>query len=666
MARASGSGVISGLHVRSFALARGQTIRISAGHGLTPSGDIVMLSDQHDVPLLDLPLSRQLDAAMGLREEPRVPLGRRTGLFVLALRSVEFTSNPIAAYPRSITGRRTVEDGDIIEATAITLIPYPDKSGAATLSDARRAVAKEIFTEEPKGLPQDALPLAMIAVDRGTVRWIDTAMVRRETGTDSGVQVAFGGRHRAIAEAHILQHQAHLADILSEAQARGLPPRFAASQYFSALPPAGQLPALSLQPDEFGFSQFYFPPSVDVDIAFVPQDEIGALVEESLVLPPIDLQANAEELDSTAIVIMIPVSRQQFQRFNNSLSVTTMPVTADPATGKAKAGFDLLSQLVTKRRKLAEASERDEEIAAADEAEKLKIKAWHAAFQEAISGLTISEETPPLLWYTRRRAVAQQSKVVGVAVAVSGDDIVIEAKVNENIERLGLSDRLKALNEGATPQASARIMALLGSRALSRSDILTAAAIADLEKVAKGEFEERPTLPVFERPTPAVVERPSLRPDLAIARPSAAIGRASSLRTISPSILGRLQPASAAFATARAGLSRAAIATALGTSTAARTDTKLKLGEGEIMDVANDYSSPMLGEGLEKLDKVLGEEWPAPKGTIWLGESGKALNIDTAFRTTSTGNIKEFAEIIKKTVEDQNSEMIDKMLEKMR
>ena len=79
-----------------------------------------MLNQRRDVPLLDLPLSRQLDAAMGLREEPRVPLGRRTGLFILALRPVEFTANPIAAYPRSITGRRTIEDGDIIEATAIT------------------------------------------------------------------------------------------------------------------------------------------------------------------------------------------------------------------------------------------------------------------------------------------------------------------------------------------------------------------------------------------------------------------------------------------------------------------------------------------------------------------------------------------------------------------
>src|SRR6188768_4504494 len=40
MARASGAGIISGLQIRSFSLARGQTIRIEPGVGLTPAGDV--------------------------------------------------------------------------------------------------------------------------------------------------------------------------------------------------------------------------------------------------------------------------------------------------------------------------------------------------------------------------------------------------------------------------------------------------------------------------------------------------------------------------------------------------------------------------------------------------------------------------------------------------
>ena len=71
----------------------------------------------------------------------------RTGLFVLALRPVEFTANPIGAYPTSITGQRTVEDGDVIEATAIVLVPWTD-DGATDALDARRGrAARAIFVE---------------------------------------------------------------------------------------------------------------------------------------------------------------------------------------------------------------------------------------------------------------------------------------------------------------------------------------------------------------------------------------------------------------------------------------------------------------------------------------------------------------------------------------
>src|SRR3954471_20312614 len=74
MARASGTGIIEGLEVRNQPLTTGQTIRIQPGLGLTPSGDLVMLSQVRDVPLMDLPSTRQLDAALGLSAEPRVPV----------------------------------------------------------------------------------------------------------------------------------------------------------------------------------------------------------------------------------------------------------------------------------------------------------------------------------------------------------------------------------------------------------------------------------------------------------------------------------------------------------------------------------------------------------------------------------------------------------------
>ncbi|MBO0749317.1 MAG: hypothetical protein J2O44_02655, partial [Porphyrobacter sp.] len=346
IARAGGSGVISGLTVDDVDSVGGTSLRIAAGHGVTPTGDLVMLTDTIAVPVMDLPTTRQLDAAMGLSADPRVPLTSQSGLFVLGLRAVEFTANPIAAYPRSITGRRTVEDGDIIEATAITLVPFPDTSGAANAADARRAVARQIFGSAPSGIPQNILPIAMVALDRGSVQWVDVAMVRRELGANSGVQISLGGRPRAQAEAQVLQHRTHLLDVLLDNQARAMPPVFPASQYFSLLPPAGQVPAASVVPDTDGFQQFYFPPPIAADLAFVPSDEIAALVDEALALPPIDLQASADDLNGTGVVIVVPVSRADFQRYSTSLPATSTAVNADPSAGLSRPALDMLSALV--------------------------------------------------------------------------------------------------------------------------------------------------------------------------------------------------------------------------------------------------------------------------------------------------------------------------------
>lgn len=668
MARSGGSGVISGLRVRSLAQVRGQTLRISPGVGLTPSGDVVMITQQRDVPLLDLPLTRQLDAALGLRQEPRVSLGRRTGIFILALRAVEFTANPIAAYPRTITGKRTVEDGDIIEATALTLIPFPETGGAANLTAARRSLAKQIFTGQPNGLPQDALPLAMIAVDRGTIRWVDVAMVRRETGTDSGVQVAFGGRPRAISEAHLLQHRAHLDDVLAEFVNRGLPPVFPAAHAFAALPPAGQLPAAAVQPDEFGFRHIYFPPTLDADIAFVPTDELGALVEESLALPPIDLEAQAADLDATGVLVLVPVSRARFQRFSQALGGTAMSLAGDPGAGATRPALDLISRLAAKRRKLIEAQERDSEAEARRQSEELKVKAWHAAFHEAVAALPQERGRPPLLWYTRRRTVAYQTRLAGVGVAVSGDDIVIGAVVNANLERLKLDKRVAKLSGSATPQATARMISLLGSAAVAGSDILTAAVVADLERVAKGEPIPEMTTVATTPPSTRAESRDGIKPLMtASANSVRPINVMLAANVFSAEMRDTVTSASARsnLGAARAGLERAAMAKAIGISAVMRPDTPLNLGEGEVMDVAEDYSDARVGEGLARLDSALGVEWPDPKIAIWLGESGKALAIDAAFRGVPGERLKDFAELMRDSADKKDSEAIYRLLEKM-
>lgn len=484
LARAGGVGVIAGLRVGLTGAASGQQLTISAGHGVTPSGDLVLVTSLRKVAPLDIPAVERLDASLGLRREPRLPLGRRTGLFILALRPVEFTANPIAAYPTSITGQRQIEDGDVIEATAISLIPYPETGGAATLEEARRTVARQLFLGDAQGLPQNALPLAMVAFDRGAVRWIDEAMVRRETGADTPLQVALGASSRALAEAFVVQHRRHLRDVVRERRSAGLPDGFAAAQYFAALPAAGQMPAAAITPDPLGFLQFWFPPAVNVDVSFVPSDEIAAIVDESLALPPIDLMGNPEDLDATGVLVLAPVTRQRLQRFEQALRSLSIGAVADPAQGIRRAPANLLAAMQARRSKLIEARTRDAEANLRSAEADAEIKAWHAAWSEAVAAIPANEDHCPMLWYVRRRAVASRSQVAGIAVALAGNDERLSSDVRIHIANLEEEESLASLESRSTHFAAARIFAFLGAPRIISSRLLTRAVLSDLKKMS--------------------------------------------------------------------------------------------------------------------------------------------------------------------------------------
>src|SRR5262245_50755400 len=74
LARATGTGVVAGLQVRLLDGTVGRTIEIAAGQGITPAGDLVLITTTRQVSLDDLPASERLDTALGLRVRPAVPL----------------------------------------------------------------------------------------------------------------------------------------------------------------------------------------------------------------------------------------------------------------------------------------------------------------------------------------------------------------------------------------------------------------------------------------------------------------------------------------------------------------------------------------------------------------------------------------------------------------
>lgn len=472
LGRAGGAGVVNGLLVMAGDTA--SSIRVKAGHGVTPLGEIVVLPKSLVLDLVDILEIQRLDAAFGLIQIPRAPARNRSGLYIVALRPVEYTANPIASYPTSITGTRSVEDGDIIEAVAVTLVPYAD-AGEPNEPDLRRAqVAREIFIDDGwRGLPAGVLPLAMLALERGVVKWVDSFMVRREVGAEHGDVLGLGFAPRALREAHLLQYDHHLSEVLRGRDA-GNGGKFAASEYFRALPPAGRMPAAAIDPRDF--TQTYFPAEVDVDLSIIPEDELSALLEESLLLPPIDLTLKGEQLESTSVLALIPVPRQNMRFLINTLKSLSRPLRpAAPGLVARRKPLEVLQGLRLPR--LPMLAIRPEDLV-------------DSAWRKALVGTD-------MLWYVRRRNLQYKSEVAGIGVRVLRDEFAEEEALGNTLKELKLTTRVSNVKKRGSTAADAEIVSLLASPKFALSKTLMHGAICELE--AKEKVNRASALKVSER-----------------------------------------------------------------------------------------------------------------------------------------------------------------------
>jgi hypothetical protein len=311
LGRAAGAGVVEGLEVTRGA--RATEVAIRAGLGISPSGTSVILASDVVVDLLSLRNAELLDAQLGLRRKSTYASRVRSGAFVLCLRPVEYTANPRRGYPTSLEGERVSEDHDIVEATAITLVPWPSSGGDADAL--RSALVREVFVEQrARGLRADLVPLAIVYLDGVSVRWLDMHLVRRSLSAESDDLLGLGRAARSVRMAHVQQYREHLRDVLARTGTRSLN----AADQFEVLPPVGELPAQALNRSEF--TESFFPATLEVDLSIIPDDELPLLVEESLMLPPLDLTADEATLAATSIVVLVPVARARFRTFKQALA----------------------------------------------------------------------------------------------------------------------------------------------------------------------------------------------------------------------------------------------------------------------------------------------------------------------------------------------------------
>ncbi|MBE7384882.1 MAG: hypothetical protein F6J95_026145 [Leptolyngbya sp. SIO1E4] len=420
LSRTGSTGIVQGLMV-TRAVDQGATVvRLSPGHGITPGGELVLVPEATSVDLADVAQIQRLNTRFGLSQIPQAPPRSRTGLFVLALRLVEFTANAIAAYPTRIDGDRSLNDGDIIEATAITLIPFPDSGTEAELDRRRSQIARQIFVEAAApGMPSNVLPLAMVALERGSiVRWVDPFLVRREVGTETDTVLTLGMAPAVLREAHLMQYEQQLQDVLEQ---RGNQ-TFAATDYFDALPPAGPLPVGAINSADF--TQTYFPPEMDVELSVIPVDELPLLLEESLLLPPIDLTVEAEALESTAVVVLIPAVRSQIAQLRNQLTSIARPLLASTIGLLARRKpLEVLQGLARDRANRLDRFTGSPIVLPTPTPESIEDAAWRNQLAQVANA-------GGLLWYVRRRNLTALASESGFSFAVGGgseDDVADEA-----------------------------------------------------------------------------------------------------------------------------------------------------------------------------------------------------------------------------------------------
>ncbi|MEA5463929.1 hypothetical protein [Leptothoe sp. PORK10 BA2] len=490
--RLSGFGVLQGLEVSRPTGTGDQLeafqVAIAPGCGVTPSGESVILENPLTISLANTARIEMLNAAFGVGEAIRDPARSQTGLFILGLRLVEYSDTLIASYPTSSTGpgNITSQFGEIVEATAVTLVRYSNLEGERL----RSQIARDIFVNETvPNLPANLLPLAMVALDQGAVRWIDNFLVRRDLGSTAQGTLGLNTVPRALRSAHLLQYDQQLREIEPTATAG-----FSAASYFDTLPAAGRLPKSAVNPADF--SQRYFPAEVTVELTVAPTDEIAALVEDSLALPPIDLQDSPAEFETLSLLLIIPMTRQQLYSFRQDLAAATVP----PPTPSPQPIFQPIFQpglrrpltlaapgLIAKRNPLEKLSRLNQSVLPILPPANPVDSLWRTALANAAE-----------LWYIRQRNIPYQADIVGTTIPLASDDASVESNLIDRLDRLNLSERFSDLRTSTLGRAD--VVSLLSSPQISRSELLLRSTLNELENAPIETPSGDPTVPPTERP----------------------------------------------------------------------------------------------------------------------------------------------------------------------
>lgn len=292
-----GTGIINGLDL-SFDRFTG-LLTLQPGQAMTPLGRVLQLNTRLLVNLGNRALISQLNHSKYRK------LNR--ALYAVVLRYVDVATDIAEVFPTDLASKRGSDYALVTESVQMGLVPLPTPLPQQDSLYIRAGLIREFLGNNiiQSLIPEDSVALGVIAIQNDTPQWLDSELLRqpiRREQDDTNLQADLSRQYEALLE-----------DVFSARLAGGLNNRFAASDYFSVLPPIGTVPKEAV--DAVNGHQIYFPENFNVHIAPIRLSDIELIKAESLRLPNIDL--NSQE--NTDIVVLAPLSNQDYGVYASQL-----------------------------------------------------------------------------------------------------------------------------------------------------------------------------------------------------------------------------------------------------------------------------------------------------------------------------------------------------------
>lgn len=292
--RVLGQGVVRGLQVK---LTPRGGLDIQAGLAIAPSGRVLEL----ETGIIDLKLTDDAQIAT-LNPNYR---SLAAGLYALVIRYAQKGVGSAEVFPKDLESQRGFHFNAYEEGVEFALQklaqPLPMQQLQQMPADevslyARAQLVRPLLVNnpgQPVGLDENSVALGLLAVERGMPQWFDQGLLRRLFRSAQAlnyVQIDLYNHYDELLRALLEQRQS-----LSNRE------QFLAERYFSVLPPVGAIPKGALDPIN-GY-QHFFPAGYEVSISPLREDDVAAVVQQSMALEPIDLQRDKDVDIMIAVVL---------------------------------------------------------------------------------------------------------------------------------------------------------------------------------------------------------------------------------------------------------------------------------------------------------------------------------------------------------------------------